>query len=542
MRGWLEVFGGVGLFLMGMALMTEGLRAVAGNTIRQALARFTKGPVSGAVTGALATGLIHSSGAVTVMAVGFVGAGLMSFQQSLGIILGANVGTTATGWLVALLGVRISPGLLALPVLFAGALLRRFGRDRTRALGDTLAGFGMLFFGISVLQTGMQQFGEIVTPESFPPNTFSGRVYLLFTGLLATLITQSSTAGIATTVTALHGGYLSLAQAAALAVGMDVGTTATALLASVGGNVNARRTALSHVIFNLITAVFAFLSVPYYVQLWDSFLGGPSGAGAELGLVVFHSLFNLTGVICMLPFTRQFAEFIIWLTPAGDDELERRLEPSLLTDPRLALQSVHVTLAEIVKVVFSELAMLLRSAEPPESFVLSTQNAEQAVQKTAQYLERIRISDSDRLANTRQTTAYHLVDHLQRLLTRAAREHRLHTVRMDPTQFRFSQKLSTAIDTALQLEFTKDAVHALESVWQELDRMTEPYRQETIEQSIREGASSRTTLDRMDSIRWLRRLAYHTWRIVWHLTESGPDSNGQPVIPPSGQESDPNDE
>ena len=271
----LGIFGGLGLFLLGMAVMTEGLRDLAGRALRRTLASCTRNPWTGALTGAFATALIQSSSVTTVMAVGFVGAGLLTFPQALSVVLGANVGTTVTGWLVALLGFKLDLKEIVLPLIFLGALMRLFGRRRVGAAGYALAGFGLIFAGIAMLQTGMEAFRDVVTPQTFPPDTILGRLLLVFIGVLITVATQSSSAGVATATTALHVGNISLSQAASMVIGMNVGTTVTAALAAVGGSVSTRRTALGHVIYNLLTGAGAFLLLPLYMQSWHA-LGTPT--------------------------------------------------------------------------------------------------------------------------------------------------------------------------------------------------------------------------------------------------------------------------
>jgi phosphate:Na+ symporter len=189
-NGTLQALGGLGLFLFGMVILTEGLRSLAGRSLRLALCRFTRSPATGALTGAVTTAVVQSSSATTVAAVGFVGAGLITFPQSLGIIFGANIGTTITGWLVALIGFKLSLGTAVLPVVLAGALLYLFGNRRWRHIGYALAGFGLIFVGITALQAGMESLRDIVTPESFPANTTFGRLQLVAIGIGITIITQ----------------------------------------------------------------------------------------------------------------------------------------------------------------------------------------------------------------------------------------------------------------------------------------------------------------------------------------------------------------
>jgi phosphate:Na+ symporter len=202
------ILGGVGLFLLGMLVLTGGLRGLAGDALRRLLARFTRSPVSGAIAGAVTTAVIQSSSATTVTAVGFVGAGLLSFPQALGIVFGANIGTTVTGWLVAILGFKLELATIAPPLLVAGVLLRLFASGTARQAGWALAGFSLLFIGIDALQQGMGAFEGRVTPENFPEDSPSGRLRLVLIGVAITLVTQSSSAGVATAMVALGTGAI----------------------------------------------------------------------------------------------------------------------------------------------------------------------------------------------------------------------------------------------------------------------------------------------------------------------------------------------
>ena len=182
----IQLLGGLGLFLLGMLVMTDGLRGLAGEQLNRRLARFTNGPVSGALAGAFTTALLQSSRATTVAAVGFVGAGLLTFVQALGVIFGANLGTTITGWLVALLGLKLQIGSLVLPLILLGALMRLFARGRWQHAGFALAGFSLLFQGIAVLQAGMVAYDGLVTPVDFPVDTWGGRLQLVAIGIAVT--------------------------------------------------------------------------------------------------------------------------------------------------------------------------------------------------------------------------------------------------------------------------------------------------------------------------------------------------------------------
>ena len=216
-----QALGGIGLFLIVMTIMTDGLRALADNALRTLLRRSTSSPVGGATAGALATAVLQSSSATTVATVGFVGAGLISFPNALGIIFGANIGTTITDWMVAVLGFKLHLGTVVTPLVLLGALLRVIGSGRWRHIGWALAGFSLLFIGIDAMQQGMTALEDIVSPTDFPSNTLFGRLQLVFIGIAITLVTQSLSAGVAVALAALSAGSISFPQAAAMVIGMN---------------------------------------------------------------------------------------------------------------------------------------------------------------------------------------------------------------------------------------------------------------------------------------------------------------------------------
>lgn len=287
------VLGGLGLFLLGMVLMTDALRTLAGEAIRSSLIRFTRNPLSGVVTGTLATAVLQSSSATTVAAIGFVSAGLLTFSESLGIVLGATIGTTFTGWLVALLGFKLQLSSLMLPVIFAGVLLRLMFNGRIASAGMILAGFGLIFVGIGTLQTSMESMRELIHPEFFASDSISGYLKLLALGILITIVTQSSSAGVATALAAVYTQTINFEQAAIMVIGMNVGTTFSSLLASMGASVNARRTAFSHVLFNIFAAIIGIIILQPFIQLGEWLSPGIQQNHAEIFLVAFHSSFNI---------------------------------------------------------------------------------------------------------------------------------------------------------------------------------------------------------------------------------------------------------
>lgn len=528
-HGVLQAAGGLGLFLLGMAVMTDGLKALAGDKLRNVLSRTTGSPVSGACTGAIATAVIQSSSATTVAAVGFVHAGLLTFSQSLGIIFGANIGTTITGWLVALVGFKLKLGESVLPLIFVGMLLRLVGKGTLREAGTALAGFGLIFVGISTLQGGMAAFEGSVTPDSFPPDTLGGRVLLVLVGALITLVTQSSSAGVATALAAVHAGTITLPQAAAMVIGMDFGTTVTAVMATIGSNVQARRTGFAHVIYNALTAVMAFTLLSPFLHGVGAVLPGAAGGDPELVLVGFHTFFNGLGVILILPFTRQFARLIEEMFPERGNPLTRRLDPDLQSTPQLALPAVKAALEDVVRVLFR--ALYVRLDNPNEDWPDDLDDVDGAIATTRAYLEHINVNVSDETLLDDYLRAGHILDHVQRVSTRLRRESRLQRVRDDVQLAEMGERLADAAQALSDASFpiSEDVASFLQTVSQELKPAMRVYRVRSLRRTATGRLETRTALKRMDTARWLRRLAHHAWRIADHASATPITLNGDSV-------------
>ena len=249
----ISILGGVGLFLLGMTVMTEGLKALAGSSLRTVLSKAAATPLSGAFWGAVVTLLVQSSSATTMTTIGLVSAGLLTFPQGLGLVFGANVGTTGTGWLVALIGVRVSLSSYALPMIFVGALVKLLGRGRVSAAGAALAGFALVLFGLTTLQQGMGGLAESLHPSDLPAvlgapgvgwlSGSLGLLTLVVVGLVMTAVMQSSTASIAVTLSAYYAGAIGLDQGCALIIGQNIGTATSSAMAAIGASTTAKRLA-----------------------------------------------------------------------------------------------------------------------------------------------------------------------------------------------------------------------------------------------------------------------------------------------------------
>ncbi len=342
--------GGLGLFLLGMWLMTEGLKLAAGRALERVLAAWTRGRLRGLATGTLFTALMQSSSATTVAAIGFVNAGLLSFSQVVWVIFGANVGTTMTGWLVALIGLNIEIEAFALPFLGAGMLLRLTGEGTRRgAVGTAMAGFGALFLGIDVLKDTFAGLGPDVRLTGLEGLGPLATVGYVFAGILLTVLMQASAAAMALALTAAAGGMLPLSAAAAVVIGANVGTTVTALLAVVGATANARRAAAAHVLFNLLTGVVALALLPWLLALLDRLAGGGEPAPPAVLLALFHTVFNLLGVLLMWPLSGRMVRFLEgrFRTAEEDEARPRYLDANVVAVPALALNALRLELQRL---------------------------------------------------------------------------------------------------------------------------------------------------------------------------------------------------
>ncbi len=292
-------------------------------------------------------------------AVGFVSAGLLTFPQALGIIFGANIGTTMTGWLVTILGFKLDLGAVTLPLVFLGALLRLSGGVLRPQIGTALAGFALIFFGIEVMKDSLAAFEGVVTPQDFPQDSLAGRLQLVAAGAAITVVTQSSSAGVAAALAAIGAGAISLPQGMALVIGMDVGTTFTAVLATLGGSTAARRTGFSHVIYNGLTGLLAFAMLGPFAAAMSA-----RGTDSQIALVAFHTGFNILGVLLVLPFTGAFARAVTAVIRDPVPGLTGSLGREMLRDPDAAADAAVSALEAVSAAQFLHVAERLDHRGP----------------------------------------------------------------------------------------------------------------------------------------------------------------------------------
>jgi len=346
-----QILGGLALFLLAMEMMTNGLKSAAGHQLRHMLGHWTRTPLRGFGAGVLITGIVQSSSAVTVATIGFVNAGLLSLGHSLGVVFGANVGTTMTGWLVSFVGFGFKIEAFAMPLLALGVAMKLLSRgQRNQSLGEALAGFALFFLGLSVLKDSLGQLTVGLDSSDFLGQGLVLPLFVLF-GFLATVLTQSSSAALAIILSAAASNLLSLQDAAAAVIGANLGTTSTAAIAVVKATANARRLAVGHVVFNLVTGAIAILILPLMLWLVASVTNWlEMDTNVAMSLAIFHTLFNLLGAAIMLPLLRPFARILgrMFRSKEEDSAEPRFLDDTLINTPELAIGAVDQEMKRLI--------------------------------------------------------------------------------------------------------------------------------------------------------------------------------------------------
>ena len=408
-----NLIGGLGLFRLGMTMMTDGLKLAAGPALARILAGATRTRWHALGSGMLVTAMVQSSGAVTVAAIGFVNAGLLALGPALWVLFGANVGTTMTGWIIALVGLKFKIESLALPLIGVGVALRLTGEGKRRgAMGTTLAGFGLLFLGIAMLQTSFTGLaGQVELPQGEGPLAVLAQVAI---GAAMTVLMQSSGASMAIALTAAQGGLLTAQGAAAVVIGANVGTTFTALLAAIGATPNARRAAAAHVAFNLITGTVALVLLPWLIGALGAAseaLGLPHDPAAQLAL--FHSIFNILGVLLMWPLASPLTHWLQrrFKQRENDETQVQHLDDNVLPVPALAVEALVREVARVGHIAIRMTRAALNGASQADvtrDFAIVTQ-LDAAIASFVERMNRAAMLQhaSERLAQVLRVLRYH---------------------------------------------------------------------------------------------------------------------------------------
>lgn len=336
---------GVAILLFGMILLEEGFRVFTKGPLQNLLKRATDKLYKSISVGAFVTALIQSSSLVSVITISFISAGLISLSEGLGLIFGANIGTTATAWLVAGFGLKIKISALAMPMLVFGIIFSFQKRNALKGIGNVLAGLGFFFLGVHYMKEGFDVFKEYIDLTQYAIPGFLGVVIYTGIGILITTILQSSSATLALILTALSAGQIEYENALALAIGANVGTTITAVLGSLSSNAAGKRLAGAHLIFNVVTGVVA-LALIYPLANLVNILSKIVNIGATdytLKLALFHTIFNILGVLLMIPFIKKLEKLLIRLIQEKTDkdiDEPKYLNESILEFPGSAISSL----------------------------------------------------------------------------------------------------------------------------------------------------------------------------------------------------------
>lgn len=536
----LEIVGGIGCFLLGMSLLVEGLKALAGGALRRVLTEAVRGPLSGFLAGAGATAVVQSSSATTVATIGFVSAGLISFPQSIGVVLGANVGTTSTSWLVATVGFKVSIGTFALPILAAGAFLRVLGRGKAAEIGLAVAGFGLLFIGLDLLEQGMAAATSRLGPDSLPAATgFVGRALLVGAGFAMTVLMQSSSAAIATVLVALVAGTVSYEQAIAVVVGANVGTTITAAIAMVGASVQAKRTALVHILFNTTLALAAYFMLPWLGATAAAAGGVLAPEQPAVAVACFHTLVKLGGAAVFLALTVPVARMLVAIVPVRDDALVRHLDRSVIATGSVAIEAMRRTIGAILAEAVATLESALRQrgggGVGSRRFAGRFREARIAVGQASAFAAELGRGTQGRAEAREHLGCLHALDHVTRLLDVLEQPLHVETIGAEKGLVEQRAVLESCLARVRSLgdggSVSGAAVEALARDSSAIAALRKRYRVEVLEAAAKGEVDPELALLRLDASRSIDRIAYHCWRAAAHLEPSAGGGEAEAPAP-----------
>jgi len=493
--------------------------------------------------------------------IGLVSAGLLTFSQGLGLVFGANIGTTGTAWLIALIGVRVSLTAYALPMIFVGALVMLLGRGRLAASGGALAGFALVLFGLTTLQQGMGGLAERLHPADLPAvfgpglswwSSLFGAVTLIVVGVAMTAVMQSSTAAVAVTLSAHFAGAIALDQACALIIGQNIGTATSSALAAIGASSTAKRLALAYILFKLIAASIALALFPVTIPLLVR--ASKTIDGVTL-LAAYHTAYNVVGVAILLPLTDRFTRFVERILPERGSPLTRTLDPAALATPIAAEEAVRRTVARSLGTMCGSIGEALRVANHGTSVragkeAVSITEASDALRRAQEFMSEASGPPESREEQERLTSTMHALDHASRLAEVAGEKDEFGSVSSgsegmraaelcaeamrnaaliagevgarpgDPDRVASVEALETEQEIAAGGGPTGQALVQLEHCAKTLGELQSAHRKATLSSVAAGAVSADEAIARVDTVRRLEALARHAWRSAAHLVGS----------------------
>jgi phosphate:Na+ symporter len=541
----ITVLGGIGLFLLGMTIMTDGLKGLAGSSLRTVLGKAAATPLSGAFWGAVVTLIVQSSSATTMTTIGLVSAGLLTFPQGLGLVFGANVGTTGTGWLVALIGVRVSLSSYALPLIFVGALTKLMGSGRVAAAGASLAGFALVLYGLTTLQQGMGGVAAQLHPSDLPAvigapgvgllSGWLGLLSLVVAGVIMTAVMQSSTAAIAVTLSAFHAGAVGLDQGCALIIGQNIGTATSSAMAAIGASTTAKRLALAYILFKLIAAVIALALFPLTIPLILRAAGAVDGVTL---LAAYHTAYNVVGVAVLMPLIDRFTRFVERLLPETRSPLTRILDPAALENPVVAVEAVRRTIALAMQKMCPAIDAAV-SGDGKAAPGLSISESAEVLRQARDFLSDVSGPPDSDSEEFRLMSTLHALDHISRLSEIASEAPESPTAKDGPDEARAAALCAEAMRAAvaavsdiaqeaalsaaaapidcLETPGAGSALARLEDCATQLGDLRRAHRGPTLGKVGTREITADQAMARIETVRRLEALARHAWRGAGHL-------------------------
>ena len=468
------------MFLYGMTLMSEGLQKVAGSRLRSILSAMTANSFTRILTGTLITAIIQSSSATTVMIVSFVNAGLLSLTQAVGVIMGANIGTTVTSWLISLLGFTADISTLSIPLIGIGFAFMMFKSQKRKNIGEMIIGFAMLFLGLSFLKDSVPDLSNnpdaIAFIQRWTDWGFASVLVFVLVGTVLTIILQSSSATVALTLVMASQGWIPFEMAAAMVLGENIGTTITANIAASVGNISAKRAALAHTVFNVFGVIWVLALYKPFLWLVSKIvvgLGGEdpfvSSASLLYAISTVHTLFNVLNTCILVWFTPQIVRFVTWALKGHKDEEEvfrlRYIQGGMMSTAELSLEQAEqevVHFSEIVKKQYRYARQAVNESDDESRFDELFKKLEHYEQITdriefeiAKYLSNIRESDLSQEGTNKLQAMYKIISELESMgdsgfnVGRILQRKNLHSQKFDETTVRKLNHMLDLVDVAI---------------------------------------------------------------------------------------------
>ena len=480
------------MFLYGMTLMSEGLQKVAGSRLRSILSAMTANSFTRILTGTLITAIIQSSSATTVMIVSFVNAGLLSLTQAVGVIMGANIGTTVTSWLISLLGFTADISTLSIPLIGIGFAFMMFKSQKRKNIGEMIIGFAMLFLGLSFLKDSVPDLSTnpeaIAFIQRWTDWGFFSVLIFVLVGTVMTIVLQSSSATVALTLVMASQGWIPFEMAAAMVLGENIGTTITANIAASVGNISAKRAALAHTVFNVFGVIWVLALYKPFLWLVSKIvvgLGGEdpfvSSASLLYAISTVHTLFNLLNTCILVWFTPQIVKFVTWVLKGHKDEEEvfrlRYIQGGMMSTAELSLEQAEqevVHFSEIVKKQYRYARQAVNEADDENRFDELFKKLEHYEQITdriefeiAKYLSNIRESDLSQEGTNKLQAMYKIISELESMgdsgfnVGRILQRKNLHSQKFDEATVRKLNHMLDLVDVAIDsmIDNLKEGFH-----------------------------------------------------------------------------------